>query len=153
LSPRDGHPFRSKYVADLALGDGLLELVFEKGSEFLLSESRVLSFPFPQPGPTLGGRLVRVAVAMVNERLPGGALSLVLSYAEGLSKGRASLTVTAAELRKVVPAEGEVQFLAEALKVLSLVEALEQLLLGQGLLDLTSGVAFHGVPPCTKITP
>jgi hypothetical protein len=113
------------------LGDGHLELDFEEIGQFLLGEGRVLSFLLPQPGPTLRNDLVRVAMAMVNERLPG----------------RTSLTIATAQLRKVVPAEGKVQFLTEVLKVLSLVKALEKLLLGQSPLDLTGSVAFHGVSP------
>jgi hypothetical protein len=66
--------------------------------------------------------------------------------------GRAPLTVATAELGKVVSTEGKTQFLAEGLKVLSLLETLEELLLGQSSFDLTGGVAFHRVPPETEIT-
>jgi len=131
LSSRDGHSLLSQYVADAALGDGLLELGFEEGSQFLLGEGQVLSFLLPQPGPTLRSHLVGVTVAMVNERLPG----------------RPSLAVATAKLGKVVSTEGKVQFLAEVLKVLSPVEALKKLLLGQSSLDLTGCVVLHGVPP------
>ena len=115
LSSSGGHSFLSQYVADPALGDGDLELVFEAIGKFLLGESRVLSLLLPQPGPTLRSHFVRVTVAMVNERLPGGVLCL--------PKGRASLAVATAEVRKRPPAEEEAQFLAKGLEVLSLVEA------------------------------
>jgi hypothetical protein len=135
LSPRDSHPLCPQYVADLALGDEYLELEFEEIGQFLLGEDRVLSFLLPQPGPTLRSHLVGVAAAMVNERLPR----------------RTSLTIAMAQLRKVVPAEGEAQFLTEVLEVLPLVKALEKLLLGQSPLDLTDSVAFHGVSSLVKI--
>jgi hypothetical protein len=137
LSPGDGHPLLSQYVADAALGDGLLELVSEEDSQLLLGEGRVLSFLLPQPGPTLRSHLVRVTVAVVNERLPG----------------RASLAVATAELGKVVSTERKAQFLAESLKVLSPGEALEELLLGLSSFDLTGGVALHGIPPEAEIAP
>jgi hypothetical protein len=117
------------------LGDGDLELVFEEIGQFLLGEGQVLSFLLPQPGPTLRSHLVRVTVAVVNERLPG----------------RASLMVATAELRKVVSTEGKAQFLAKSLKVLPLVETLEELFLSQSSLDLPGGVALHGVPPEAEI--
>jgi hypothetical protein len=47
LPSRDGHSLLSQYVADAALGDGLLELGFEEGSQFLLGEGQVLSFLLP----------------------------------------------------------------------------------------------------------
>jgi hypothetical protein len=134
LPPRDSHPFRSQHVADLALGDGLLKLGLVESGQFLLGEGQVLSLPLPQPGPPLRGGLVEVTVAMVNERLPG----------------RASLTITAAELGEVVPAEEKAQFLAEGCEVLSLVETLQELLLGQSSFDLTDGVVFHWLPPCGR---
>jgi hypothetical protein len=134
LSPRDRHPCHSEHVADLALGDALLELGLVESGQFLLGEGQVLSLPLPQPSPPLRSGLVEVTVAMVNERLPG----------------RASLAITAAELRAVVPAEGQAQFLAEGCPVLSLVEALQKLLLGQSSFDLTDGVVFHWFPPCGR---
>jgi hypothetical protein len=134
LSPRDSHPFRSEHVADLALGDGLLKLGLVESGQFLLGEGQVLSLPLPQPGPPLRSGLVEVTVTMVNDRLPG----------------KASLAITAAELREVVPAEGKAQFLAEGFEALSLVEALQKLLLGQSSFDLTDGVVFHWLPPCGR---
>jgi len=137
LSSGDGHPLLSQYVADAALGDGDLELVFEEIDQFLLGEGRVLSFLLPQPDPTLMSHLVRVTVPVVNEYLPGGA----------------SLAIATAKLGKVVSTERKAQLLAEGLKVPSLVEALEELLLGQNSFDLTGGVALHGVPPEAEIAP
>jgi len=131
LSPRSSHSLLSQYVADTALGDGFLELVFKEGSQFLLSEGRVLSFLLPQPAPPLKSHLERVTMPVVNERFPGGA----------------SLAMATPEVRKRPPAKGKAQLLTEVLEVLSLVEALENLLLGQSSLDLTGGVALHGIPP------
>jgi len=108
-----------------------LELGFEEGSQFLLGEGQVLSFLLPQPGPTLRSHLVRVTVAMVNERFPG----------------RTSPSVATAKVRKRPPTEGKTQFLAEVLEILSLVEALEKLFLGQCSSDLPGGVALHEIPP------
>jgi len=115
LSSRGSHSFLSQYVADAALGDGDLELGFEEIDRVMLSQGRALSLLLPQPGATLRSHFVRVTVAMVNERLPGGVLSL--------PKGRASLAVARAEVRKRPAAEQKAQFLAKGLKVLSLVEA------------------------------
>ena len=115
MSSRGSHSFLSQYVADVALGDGDLELGFEEIDQVMLSQGRALSLLLPQPGPTLRSHFVRVTVAMVNERLPGGVLCL--------PKGRASLAVATAEVRKRPPAEEEAQFLAKGLEVLSLVEA------------------------------
>jgi hypothetical protein len=134
LSPRERHPFHSEHVADLALGDGLLKLGLVESNQCLLGEGRVLSLPLPQPGPPLRSGLVGVTVTMVNERLPG----------------RAPLAITAAELRAVVPAESQAQFLAEGGEVLSPVEALQELLLGQSSFDLTDSVVFHRLPPCGR---
>lgn len=53
-----------------------------------------------------------------------------------------------AELGNVVPTEGKAQFLAQGLKVLSLVEALKKSLPSQGAIDLADSVSFHGIPPC-----
>jgi len=139
LSPRGSHSFLSQDVADAALGDGHLELSFEEIGQFLLGEGQVLSLLLPQPGSPLKSHLVRVSVAVINERLPDGVLSL--------PKGRASLAIATAELGKVVSTEGKAQFLAKGLKVLSLVETLEKLFLGQSSLDLTGGIALHGIPP------
>jgi hypothetical protein len=137
LSPRASHSFLSQDVADAALGDGDLELVFKEISQFLLSDGWVLSFLLPQPGPTLRSYLVWVSVAVINKRLPG----------------RASLPIATAELGKVVSTEGKARFLAKGLKVLPLVETLEELFLGQSSLDLTDGIALHGIPPEAGIAP
>jgi len=137
LSSRDGHSLLSQYVADAALGDGLLELGFEEGSQFPLSEGQVLSFLLLQPGPSLSGHLVRVTVAVVNERFPGGT----------------SLAVATTKLGKIVSAQRKAQFLAEVLKALSSIKALEKLLLGQSSFDLTGGVALHKVPPEAEMAP
>ncbi len=114
-----------------------MEFVFEESGQFLLGEGQALSFLLPQPGPTVGSHLVRVTMAMINECLPG----------------RAALTIATTELRKVVLAEGKTQFLAESLKVLPPVEALEELLLGQSSFDLTGSVVFHGISPEAEIIP
>ena len=90
LSSRDGHSLLSQYVADAALGDGLLELGSEEGNQFLLGEGQVLSFLLPQPGLTLRRHFVSVTMPVVNECLPG----------------RSPLTVATAELGKVVSTEG-----------------------------------------------
>jgi hypothetical protein len=127
LPSRDDHPFCPQYVADVALGDGHLELRFEEVYQFLLGESRVLSLLLPQPGPTLERHLVRVTVAMVDERFPR----------------RPSLTIATAEVEKRVPTEEKAQSLAEVLEILPLIEALEKLPLSQSSVDLTNGVAFH----------
>jgi hypothetical protein len=74
---------------------------------------------------------------VVNERLPG----------------RTSLAVATAKLGKIVSAERKAQFLAEVLKVLSPIKALEKLLLDQSSFDLTGGVALHEVPPEAEIAP
>jgi hypothetical protein len=113
------------------LGDGDLELLFEEGGQLLLSEGRVLPLLLPQPDSTLRGDFVGMAMAVVDEGLPGGA----------------SLTITATELGQVLPAEGEPQFLTQSVKVLPLVEAEQKLLLSQSALDLTDGVPFHGISP------
>jgi hypothetical protein len=115
----------------VVLGEGFLKLLRKKSGQFLLSEGGVLSLPLAQPRLTLWSDLVGVTVPMVNEGLPG----------------RASLTVATAEGGQVVSTEGQAQFLAESLKILSLVEVPEQLLLGQRSIDLTGGIALHGVPP------
>jgi len=125
------------------LGNGDLKLGLEEIGQFLLGEGWILSFLLPQPGPTLRGCLVRMTMAVVNQGLPGGALSL--------SKGRACLAVATPELGKVVPAERKAQFPTEGLKVFPLVKALEELFLGQSSLDLMGGVAFHGIPPRAEI--
>jgi len=137
LSPRDGRPFRPQDVADVALRDGRLECGSEESGQFLLSEGWVLAFSPSQPDPTLRVRLIRVTVAVVNEGLPG----------------RASLTVATAKLGEIVPAEGKAQFLAEDLKVFSLIEAQEESLLRQSSFDLPGRVALHGVPPEAEDSP
>jgi hypothetical protein len=68
-----------------------MELSFEEMSQFLLGEGRVLALALPQPGPTFRRHLVRVTMAMINERLPG----------------RTSLAIAMAELGQIVPAEGQ----------------------------------------------
>jgi len=113
------------------LGDGLVELNFEEGGQLLLSEGRVLSLALPQPGPTLRRHFVRVAVAVVNERFPA----------------RPSPPIATAELGQIVPAEEQAQLLTQGIEVLSLIQALQELLLGQSSFDLTRAVAFHSVPP------
>jgi hypothetical protein len=115
----------------VALGEGRLEFGFEESGQLRLREAWGLAFPLPQPGPTLGRRPVSVTLAVVNEGLPR----------------RATLLVALAEVRHRPPAEGKTQFLAQGLKFLTLVEAQEELLLGQSSFDLTGGIAFHGVPP------
>jgi len=145
LSPRNSHSFLSQDVADTALGDRHLELGFEEIGQFLLREGQVLPLLLPQPSSTLRSHLVSMPASVINERLPGSVLSL--------PKGRASLVVATAEIRKRPPAEGKAQFLAEGLKVLSLVEAQEELLLPQSSFDLTGGVSLHGIPPEAEIAP
>jgi hypothetical protein len=116
------------------LGDGLVELGFEESDQFLLGEGQALSFALPQPDPTLRRHFVRVAVAVVDERFPG----------------RAALAIVTAELGQIVPAEGQVQLLAQRVEVLSLIQSQQELLLGPGSFDLTGGVAFHRIPPRSR---
>jgi hypothetical protein len=61
--------------------------------------------------------------------------------------GSSSLAIATAQFGHIVPAVGEAQFFTERVKVLSLIEALEKLLLSQRTFDLSRGVAFHKVPP------
>jgi len=135
LSPRNSHALLPQDVADTALGDGLLELVFKEGSQFLLGEGRVLSLLLPQPDLSLRCHFVRVTMPVINERFPEGA----------------SLAIATAEVRKRPPAEGKAQLLAEVLELLSPVEAVEDLLLGQSSSNLTGSVALHEIPPETEI--
>jgi len=134
LPAGDGHPFRPQDVADLALGDGYSELLLEALDQFCLSQGRVLLFLRAQPGSALWRYLVRMAVTVVKERFPGGS----------------SLAVAAAQERQGARLEAQTQFLAECLKVLAMVEALEELLLGQGSVDLTDGVSFHPNSPDSR---
>jgi hypothetical protein len=68
---------------------------------------------------------------MVDERLPGGT----------------ALAVATAEVGQRAALEGQAQSLAEPLKLLSLVQSLEKLLLGQGSIDLADGVSLHRISP------
>jgi hypothetical protein len=68
---------------------------------------------------------------MVNERLPSGT----------------SLAVATAEVGQRARLERETQFPAKLLKLLSLVETLEESFLSQGAIDLADGVSFHGNSP------
>jgi hypothetical protein len=91
LSPGNSHPFLSQDVADAALGDGLLELVFKEISQFLLREGQVLPLLLPQPSSTLRSRLVCMPPSVVNECFPA----------------RPSLAIATAEVRERSSAEGE----------------------------------------------
>jgi hypothetical protein len=81
LSSRKGHPFRPQDIADLALGNGYLEFLLEALNQFLLGESQVPFLLLSQPDSALKRHFVRVATAMVNERLPSGT-SLAVATAE-----------------------------------------------------------------------
>ncbi len=107
--------------------NGYLELLFGEPGQFLLCEGRVLSFLLPQPGLMPGRRLVGGTVATVNGCFPTGT----------------SLAVAMAQLGKVVPTVGKPQFSTEIFKVLSLVEALEKLLLDVSSIDPTNSIAFR----------
>jgi len=130
LATRERYPFSPQHVADLALGERHLEFLSKALGQLLLGESRVLFFLLAQPDPTLAGYLVGVTVAMVDQCHPG----------------RASSTVTLAQFRQIILAETQTQFLTEAVEDLAPVEALEQLLLGQGAIDLADRIAFHELP-------
>jgi hypothetical protein len=64
--------------------------------------------------------------------------------------GSSSLAIATAQFGHIVPAVGEAQFFTESIKVFSLIEALEKLLLGQGPFDLSGCVTFHAVPPRSR---
>jgi hypothetical protein len=113
------------------LGNGYLEFLLEALKQFLLGESQVLFLLLPQPSSALNRHFVRVATAMVNERLPSGT----------------SLAVATAEVGQRAMLEGETQFPAKLLKLLSLAKTLEESFLSQGAIDLTDGVPFHGISP------
>jgi hypothetical protein len=65
----------------VALGYAYLELVFEAPNQIFLGEGRVVLFLLPQPGSTFLCHLVQVAVAMVNQPLPG-ATTLAVAAAQ-----------------------------------------------------------------------
>jgi hypothetical protein len=131
LPAGDGHPFRSQDVADVTLGDGYLELLLETLDQFCLGQGWILLFLHFQPGPALRCHLVRVAVPVIQERLPGGT----------------SLAVAAAEEGQGARFERQAQLLAQCLKVFAAVEALEQFLLGQRSVHLTGSIPFHAISP------
>jgi hypothetical protein len=83
LPAGDGHPFGPQDVADLALGDGYLELLLETLDQFCLGQGRIFLFLRLQPGPALRRHLVRVAVTVVKECFPGGASLTVAAAKEG----------------------------------------------------------------------
>jgi hypothetical protein len=64
--------------------------------------------------------------------------------------GSSSLAIETAQFGHIVPAVGQAQFFTESIKVFSLFEALEKLLLGQGSFDLSGCVPFHRIPPGSR---
>ena len=87
-----------------------------------------------QPSPSLWRSLGSVTVTMVNQCFPRSP----------------ALAISTTQFRHIVPAVGEAQFFTERVKVLSLIETLEQLLLSQSTFDLSGGVAFHRIPPGSR---
>jgi hypothetical protein len=113
LSSGDRHSFLAQNVADLPLGERYFELLFEQSGQFLLGQGRVLVLLVPQPGSPLWRPLGSVTMTMIYQRFPA----------------RSSLTIVTAQFRHIVPTVRKLQFFTEHLKVLSLVESLEKLLL------------------------
>jgi hypothetical protein len=113
------------------LRDGHLKLGFEHVDQLLLDESGVCALLLSQPGPSLRRPLGGVTVTMVNECFPRSP----------------SLVIATTQFWHIVPAVEEAQFFTESVKVLSLIETLEKLLLSQSTFDLSGGVAFHTIPP------
>lgn len=113
MSSGDRHAFLAQDVADLALGDRYVELLFEQFGQFLLGQGRVLVLLVPQPSPPLWRPLGSVTMTMINQRFPA----------------RSSLPVAAAQFGHIVPTVRKLQFFTEHLKILSLLESLEKLLL------------------------
>ena len=113
LSSGDRHPFLAQDIADLALRDGHFELRFEQLGQFLLGQGGVLLLL------ALAARPVALASPWKRDRDDG----------QSGFPGSSSLAIATAQFGHIVPAVRKPQFFTEHLKVFSLLESLEKLLL------------------------